>query len=156
MQKGRMKGNAQRGAQLAFGSFGIKAMESTWITGRQIEAARQAIVRCMKREGQIWIRIFPDKPITKKPAEVRMGKGKGSPEGFVAPVTPGRILFEAEIRELTVAEIEERIDAEKANLLRQKLNHSVSPVENPTTLKKARRDIARMMTILAEKQNVKS
>lgn len=74
-----MKGNAQRGAQLAFGSFGIKAMESTWITGRQIEAARQAIVRCMKREGQIWIRIFPDKPITKKPAEVRMGKGKGSP-----------------------------------------------------------------------------
>ncbi len=80
MQKGRMKGNAQRGAQLAFGSFGIKAMESTWITGRQIEAARQAIVRCMKREGQIWIRIFPDKPITKKPAEVRMGKGKVLPK----------------------------------------------------------------------------
>ena len=78
-----MKGNAQRGAQLAFGSFGIKAMESTWITGRQIEAARQAIVRYMKREGQLWIRIFPDKPITKKPAEVRMGKGKGAPEGLV-------------------------------------------------------------------------
>jgi large subunit ribosomal protein L16 len=96
MQKGRMKGNAQRGHDLAFGSFGIKAMESTWITGRQIEAARQAIVRYMKREGQIWIRIFPDKPITKKPAEVRMGKGKGNPEGFVAPITPGRILFEAE------------------------------------------------------------
>ena len=75
-----MKGNAQRGAQLAFGSFGIKAMESTWITGRQIEAARQAIVRYMKREGQLWIRIFPDKPITKKPAEVRMGKGKCAPE----------------------------------------------------------------------------
>lgn len=88
MQKGRMKGNAQRGAQLAFGSFGIKAMESTWITGRQIEAARQAIVRYMKREGQLWIRIFPDKPITKKPAEVRMGKGKGAPEGFVAPRYP--------------------------------------------------------------------
>lgn len=88
MQKGRMKGLAQRGNQLAFGSFGIKALDSTWITGRQIEAARQAIVRYMKREGQIWIRIFPDKPITKKPAEVRMGKGKGSPEGFVAPVTP--------------------------------------------------------------------
>ena len=99
-----MKGNAQRGAQLAFGSFGIKAMESTWITGRQIEAARQAIVRCMKREGQIWIRIFPDKPITKKPAEVRMGKGKGSPEGFVAPVTPGRILIEAEGVPLAVAQ----------------------------------------------------
>ena len=89
-----MKGNAQRGAQLAFGSFGIKAMESTWITGRQIEAARQAIVRYMKREGQLWIRIFPDKPITEKPAETRMGSGKGSPEYWVAVVKPGRVLFE--------------------------------------------------------------
>ena len=113
MQKGRMKGNAQRGAQLAFGSFGIKAMESTWITGRQIEAARQASVRCMKREGQIWIRIFPDKPITKKPAEVRMGKGKGSPEGFVAPVTPGRILFEAEGVPMEVAQEALRLGAQK-------------------------------------------
>ena len=113
MQKGRMKGNAQRGAQLAFGSFGIKAMESTWITGRQIEAARQAIVRYMKREGQLWIRIFPDKPITKKPAEVRMGKGKGSPEGFVAPVTPGRILFEAEGVPLAVAQVALRLGAQK-------------------------------------------
>ncbi len=108
-----MKGNAQRGAQLAFGSFGIKAMESTWITGRQIEAARQAIVRYMKREGQIWIRIFPDKPITKKPAEVRMGKGKGSPEGFVAPVTPGRILIEAEGVPLEVAQEALRLGAQK-------------------------------------------
>lgn len=91
-----MKGNAQRGNQLAFGSFGIKALEEAWITGRQIEAARQAVTRHMKREGQIWIRIFPDKPITKKPAEVRMGKGKGSPEGFVVPVSPGRIVIEAE------------------------------------------------------------
>ena len=99
MQKGRMKGIAQRGNQLAYGSFAIKALESTWITGRQIEAARQAITRYMKREGQLWIRIFPDKPITKKPAEVRMGKGKGNPEGFVAPVTPGRILFEAVAQE---------------------------------------------------------
>lgn len=95
-QKGKMKGNAQRGNQLAFGSFGIKALESAWITGRQIEAARQAVTRHMKREGQLWIRIFPDKPITKKPAEVRMGKGKGAPEGFVAPVTPGRIILECE------------------------------------------------------------
>ncbi len=95
-QKGRMKGNAQRGNQLAFGSFGIKSLEEAWITGRQIEAARQAVTRHMKREGQIWIRIFPDKPITKKPAEVRMGKGKGAPEGFVAPITPGRIILEAE------------------------------------------------------------
>ena len=95
-QKGRMKGNAHRGFELAFGSFGIKTLENAWITGRQIEAARQAITRYMKREGQLWIKIFPDKPITKKPAEVRMGKGKGAPEGFVAPVTPGRIIFEIE------------------------------------------------------------
>ena len=95
-QKGKMKGNAQRGNQLAFGSFGIKSLEEAWLTGRQIEAARQAVTRHMKREGQIWIRVFPDKPITKKPAEVRMGKGKGAPEGFVAPITPGRIILEAE------------------------------------------------------------
>ncbi|MHC1702782.1 MAG: 50S ribosomal protein L16 [Tenuifilaceae bacterium] len=112
-QKGRMKGNAQRGHQLAFGSFGIKAMEATWITGRQIEAARQAVTRYMKREGQIWIRIFPDKPITKKPAEVRMGKGKGAPEGFVAPVTPGRILIEAEGVPFEVAKEALRLAAQK-------------------------------------------
>ena len=113
MQKGRMKGLAGRGNQLAFGSFGIKALDSTWITGRQIEAARQAITRHMKREGQIWIRIFPDKPITKKPAEVRMGKGKGAPEGFVAPVTPGRILIEAEGVPMEVAMEALRLGAQK-------------------------------------------
>jgi len=113
MQKGRMKGNAQRGNQLAFGSFGIKSLDETWITGRQIEAARQAITRYMKREGQIWIRIFPDKPITKKPAEVRMGKGKGSPEGFVAPVSPGRILIEAEGVPFEVAKEALRLGAQK-------------------------------------------
>ena len=94
MQKGRMKGIAQRGNQLATGSFAIKALESAWITGRQIEAARQAITRYMKREGQLWIRIFPDKPVSKKPIEVRMGKGKGNPEFWVAVVRPGTILFE--------------------------------------------------------------
>ena len=113
MQKGRMKGLAQRGNQLAFGSFGLKALDSTWITGRQIEAARQAIVRYMKREGQIWIRIFPDKPITKKPAEVRMGKGKGNPEGYVAPVTPGRIMFEIEGVPFEVAKEALRLGAQK-------------------------------------------
>jgi large subunit ribosomal protein L16 len=112
-QKGRMKGNAQRGNTLAFGSFGIKAQESAWITGRQIEAARQAVTRYMKREGQIWIRIFPDKPITKKPAEVRMGKGKGAPEGFVAPVTPGRIIIEAEGVTMSVAKEALRLAAQK-------------------------------------------
>ena len=93
-QKGRMKGEAQRGNQLAFGSFGIKTLDSKWITGRQIEAARIAVTRYMQRQGQIWIRIFPDKPITEKPAETRMGSGKGSPEYWVAVVKPGRVLFE--------------------------------------------------------------
>ncbi len=112
-QKGRMKGNAQRGNQLAFGSFGIKTLEYNWISSRQIEAARQAVTRYMKREGQIWIRIFPDKPITKKPAEVRMGKGKGTPEGFVAPVTPGRILFECDGVPYEVAKEALRLAAQK-------------------------------------------
>jgi len=112
-QKGRMKGFAQRGHELAFGSFGIKALENAWIDGRQIEAARQAVTRHMKREGQIWIRIFPDKPITKKPAEVRMGKGKGSPEGFVAPITPGRILIEAEGVPFEIAKEALRLAAQK-------------------------------------------
>ena len=113
MQKGRMKGNAQRGSTLSFGSFGIKALETTWITARQIEAARQAVTRHMKREGQIWIRIFPDKPVTKKPAEVRMGKGKGSPELWVARVTPGRILFEAEGVPYNIAKEALRLAAQK-------------------------------------------
>ncbi len=108
-----MKGNAQRGNQIAFGTFAIKGLDTTWITGRQIEAARQAIVRHMKREGQIWIRIFPDKPITKKPAEVRMGKGKGAPEGFVAPVTPGRILVEIEGVPFEVAKEALRLGSQK-------------------------------------------
>ena len=112
-QKGRMKGNAGRGHELSFGSFGIKAMDNAWITGRQIEAARQAVTRYMKREGQIWIRIFPDKPITKKPAEVRMGKGKGAPEGFVAPVTPGRIIIEADGVPFEVAKEALRLAAQK-------------------------------------------
>jgi len=108
-----MKGLAQRGNQLAFGSFGIKALEETWLTGRQIEAARVAVTRYMQRQGQIWIRVFPDKPITKKPAEVRMGKGKGAPEAFVAPITPGRILIEAEGVPFEVAKEALRLAAQK-------------------------------------------
>ena len=94
MQKGKMKGNAERGHQLAFGSFGIKALEECWMTARQIEAARVAMTRHVKRGGRIWIRLFPDKPITRKPAEVRMGKGKGAPEAWHAAVRAGRILYE--------------------------------------------------------------
>ncbi len=94
MQKGRIKGLAQRGSQLAFGDYGLKALEPTWLPARTIEALRVTITRVTKREGQVFIRVFPDKPITKKPAEVRMGKGKGAPEYWVAVVKPGRILFE--------------------------------------------------------------
>ncbi|NQU80620.1 MAG: 50S ribosomal protein L16 [Bacteroidetes bacterium] len=112
-QKGKMKGNAKRGYTLSFGSFGIKVLQEAWITGRQIEAARQAVTRHMKREGQIWIRIFPDKPITKKPAEVRMGKGKGAPEGFVACVSPGRIIIEAEGVPIKIAKEALRLAAQK-------------------------------------------
>ena len=112
-QKGRMKGNAQRGNQLAFGSFGIKTLDSHWLTGQQIEAARVAVTRYMQRQGQIWIRIFPDKPFTKKPAEVRMGKGKGNPEGYVAPVTPGRMLIEVEGVSYEVAKEALRLAAQK-------------------------------------------
>jgi large subunit ribosomal protein L16 len=120
-QKGKMKGNAKRGSELSFGSFGIKALEEVWLTGRQIEAARQAITRYMKREGQLWIRIFPDKPVTKKPAEVRMGKGKGAPEYFVARVTPGRLLFELE-------GVSEEIAKEACRLGSQKLPIAVKYV----------------------------
>lgn len=113
MQKGRMKGNSQRGNQLAFGSYGIKALEECWMTSRQIEAARIAVTRYMKREGQLWIRVFPDKPVTKKPAEVRMGKGKGAPEYFVARISPGRIIIEAEGVPLDVAKEALRLAAQK-------------------------------------------
>lgn len=111
--KGRMKGNAQRGATVAFGSFGLKALESVWLTNRQIEAARQAMTRHMKREGNVWIRVFPDKPITRKPAEVRMGKGKGSLEYWAAVVKPGLILFEAEGVPLQVAKEALELAAQK-------------------------------------------
>jgi large subunit ribosomal protein L16 len=102
--KGRIRGNAQRGAMVAFGSFGLKAMEPKWITNRQIEAARQAMTRHMKREGNVWIRIFPDKPITRKPAEVRMGKGKGNLEFWAAVVKPGLIMFELDGVPMKVAQ----------------------------------------------------
>lgn len=109
----KMKGNAKRGDQLSFGSFGLKAIEGSWVTARQLEAARVAVTRFMKREGQIWIRVFPDKPITSKPAEVRMGKGKGAPEYWVAVVKPGRIIFEAEGVPVEVAKEALRLAAQK-------------------------------------------
>ena len=111
--KGRIKGNAQRGASVDFGSFGLKALEPIWLTNRQIEAARQSMTRAMKREGNVWIRIFPDKPITKKPAEVRMGKGKGNLEYYAAVVRPGLILFEADGVPLDVARHAMELAAQK-------------------------------------------
>ena len=109
----KSKGVATRGAELSFGSFALKSLETAWVTARQIEAARVAVTRYMKREGQIWIRIFPDKPITKKPAEVRMGKGKGAPEYWVAVVKPGRILFEADGVPMATAKEALRLAAQK-------------------------------------------
>lgn len=112
-QKGRMKGNSGRGHQLSYGTFGIKALDSTFLTSRQIEAARIAATRYMKREGQLWIKVFPDKPITKKPLEVRMGKGKGAVEYWVAVVKPGRVLFEVGGVPLDVAKEALRLAAQK-------------------------------------------
>ena len=112
-QKGRMKGNAGRGTEVSFGTFGLKSLDSSWITNRQIEAARIAVTRYMKREGKVWIRIFPDKPYTSKPQEVRMGKGKGAPEGWVAVVKPGRIMFELDGVSFEVAKEALRLAAQK-------------------------------------------
>jgi large subunit ribosomal protein L16 len=112
-QKGRVKGIATRGHKISFGTFGIKSLEPGWITSRQIEAARIAMTRAMKREGQVWIRIFPDKPITKKPAEVRMGKGKGAPEYWVAVIKPGTILFESDGVKTELAKEALRLAAQK-------------------------------------------
>ncbi|MCM4168513.1 50S ribosomal protein L16 [Arenibacter antarcticus] len=113
MQKGRMKGITGRGHQLSNGMFGIKSMDTSFVTSRQIEAARIAATRFMKREGQLWIKIFPDKPITKKPLEVRMGKGKGAPEYFVAVVLPGRVMFEIAGVSIEIAKEALRLAAQK-------------------------------------------
>ena len=112
-QKGRNRGLAHRGSTVSFGSFGLKSLEETFITARQIEAARIAVTRYMKREGQVWIRIFPDKPVTSKPAEVRMGKGKGAPSHWVAVVRPGRIMFEADGVSREVGQEAMRLAAQK-------------------------------------------
>ena len=112
-QRGRMKGKAWRGSSIAFGEYGLKAMDCGWITSRQIEAARIAMTRFIKRGGKVWIRLFPDKPITKKPAETRMGKGKGAPEEWVAVIRPGKILFEMEGVGVDIAQQAMRLAAHK-------------------------------------------
>ncbi len=123
-QKGRNRGIAHRGSRVAFGSFGLKTLESGWITNRQIEAARIAMTRYMKREGKVWIRIFPDKPITAKPLEVRMGKGKGNLDHYVCPVRPGRIMFELD-------GVPEEVAVEALRLAAQKLPVKTRTVTRP-------------------------
>ena len=112
--RGRMKGNANRGNQLAYGEFGLQALEASWMTANQIEAARRAMTRYIKRGGNIWIKVFPDKPVSKKPAEVRMGSGKGAPEYWVAVIKPGRVLFE-------MSGVSEEVAREAMRLAAQKL-----------------------------------
>jgi large subunit ribosomal protein L16 len=116
-QKGRMCGKAWRGSEISYGEFGLKAMEPGWISDKQIEASRIAMTRFIKRGGKIWIRVFPDKPITKKPAETRMGKGKGAPEGWVAVIRPGKVLFEMEGVEETLARQAMRLASNKLPIL---------------------------------------
>ena len=123
-QRGKMKGKATRGARVSFGDLGLKALEPAWITSRQIEACRVAITRKMKRDGQVWIRIFPDKPVSKKPLETRMGKGKGAPEFWVAPVRRGRVMFE-------VAGVSKELAMEALNLASHKLPIKTKVVVRP-------------------------
>ena len=127
-QKGKIKGNAQRGHQIAFGSFGIKSMDEGFLTSRQIEAARIAVTRYMKREGKVWIRIFPDKPITNKPAEVRMGKGKGALDHWVAVIKPGRMLYE-------IAGVPEEVAREAFRLASHKLPFPTKFIKRRKVLK---------------------
>lgn len=187
-QKGRIKGLAYRGSDITAGSFGLKTLDEGFITSRQIEAARIALTRYMKREGKVWIRIFPDKPMTSKPAEVRMGKGKGAPSHWVAVVKPGRIMFEAEgvpvavakealrlaaqklpvktkfvvrpdyveqrkmkgseLKDLSIKDLQERLNELKETLSQMKFQHSVSGLESPIQIKGSRKDVARILTEL--------
>ena len=158
--KGRIHGTATSGASLSFGQFGLKAMAPERITARQIEAARRALTRHMKRAGRVWIRIFPDVPVSKKPAEVRMGSGKGTPELWVARVKPGRVIFE--IDGVTVQTAREALSLADAviNLKKERFNlrfqRATGQLENTSRLREARRDIARIKTIAAQKRDAKT
>src|SRR6185503_312200 len=154
-QRGRMKGTAHRGATLAFGDFGLKALEPCWLTNRQIEAGRVALTRAVKRGGKIWIRIFPDKPFTKKPAETRMGKGKGNPEYWVAVVKPGRILYEmegkAKLRDLSEGELGQKARELREEVFNLRFQVSMAMAKNPARIGQARRELARVQTLLRER-----
>ena len=191
-QRGRMRGKAWRGSDVSFGDFGLRALEPCWLTSRQIEAARVAMTRFIKRGGKIWVRVFPDKPITKKPQETRMGKGKGAPDEWVCVVRPGRILFEmegvtpdrgarsaeargveaahphevrdpvrrgegvmmdvAELRDLSVDDLEARARELEDQLFRMRIQQSLGQLDAPLKLRFTRRDLARIKTVITEKQ----
>src|SRR6266699_841956 len=152
--KGRTNGLATRGNTVAFGHYGLMALEPGWITNRQIEASRVALTREMKRGGKVWIRLFPDKPITKKPAETRMGKGKGNPEGWVAVVKPGRVMFELEgiAENLAREELEQQLAVLTEERFRLGFRRATEALGNPLQLRAIRREIARINTILAERK----
>src|SRR6266702_1702091 len=167
MQKGRRRGTAWRGATLAFGDYGLQAIERGWLTAREIEAARVALTRYIKRGGRVWVRIFPDKPLTKKPAETRMGKGKGSPEIWVAVVKPGRMLFEMEGVDPANAKEALRLAAAKLSLATQprtreheladevfhlRLKRATSQLPNPMKVRQTKRDLARVKTVLRQRE----
>ena len=139
--KGRMKGVASRGNYIAFGEFGIQALEKCWLTARQIEAARIAMTRKIKRGGRVWIRVFPDKPITRHPAEARMGKGKGAVEFWAAVILPGRILDQ----------LKEKLAQLNLDLFNYRMTAKLGNLEKPSVIQAARKDIARIKTILSEK-----
>src|SRR5215210_7774535 len=147
--RGRMRGQARGGTEVQFGEYGLQALEPSWITNRQIEAARIAMTRKIKRGGTVWINIFPHKPVTKKPAETRMGSGKGSPEGYVAVVKPGRVMFEMSgVNE----ELERRLAATRRELFNLRFQHATGQLENTGQLKEVRKNIARLLTVLNQKQ----
>ena len=152
VHRGRLTGKAYRGNKVTYGDFGLQALEPAWITSNQIEAARVAMTRYCKRFGKVWIKIFPDKPITQKPAETRMGSGKGSPEYWVAVVKPGRVMFElggvSEIRQLTAEELNTKLNDLKAELFNLRFQLAINQLENPMRISAVKKDIARVKTVI--------
>src|SRR5215208_5477841 len=149
--RGRMRGKAKGGTDVQFGEYGLQALEPAWITNRQIEAARMAMTRKIRRGGKVWINIFPHKPVTKKPAETRMGSGKGSPEAYVAVVKPGRVMFEMSGVDETLAREAMNLAATRRELFNLRFQHATGQLENTGQLKEVRKNIARILTVLNQK-----
>ena len=157
VMRGRMKGKATRGNVVSHGEFGLQALEPAWITSRQIEAARIAMTRYTKRGGQVWIKIFPDKPVTRKPAETRMGSGKGAPEYWVAVVKPGRVLFEMagvseEVAREAMRLAMHKLPESKQELFNLRFQNAINQLENPKRIGDVKKTIARILTIIHERE----